>query len=81
MSLLIYMVGGTKLCSKSKKDASFEDRMKIYLRVALNSSLRRVNVGSGTSSSAGKTHKVQESGNLEETDLKAKGLLKASRCE
>ena len=61
------------------KDASFEDPRKIYLGMPLNSSLRRVNVGSGTSASAGKTHKVQGSGDLEETDQKAKGLLKVSR--
>ena len=64
MSLLIYMIGGAKLCSKSEKDASFEDPMKIYLGMALNSSLKRVNVGSGTSSSASKTHNIQESGDL-----------------
>lgn len=61
------------------KDASFEDPMKMYLGMALNSSLRRVNAGSDTSSTAGKTHKAQWSGDLEETDQKAKGLLKVSR--
>ena len=41
--------------------------MEMYLGMALNSRLRRVGAGSGTSSPAGRTDKVQESRSLEET--------------